>query len=91
MKNNKIEQILRHVAKQYNTTPEEVRYEMEQTIDACWNDPDPAIHAKWEAMSAIGEKPTVEEFLTYMVQETLRRQAEADPVLQPNPASPYLQ
>ena len=58
--------ILRQVAAENGVTLQEVRAGIQETIDVCWNNPDPKIHAKWAAMSPLGKKPTVEEALLYL-------------------------
>ena len=58
--------ILRQVAAENGVTLQEVRAGIQETIDVCWNNPDPAIHAKWAAMSPRGEKPSVEEALLFL-------------------------
>ena len=58
--------ILERVAENNGTTVTEVRREIEAVIDSCWDNPDPAIHARWEAMSPTGTRPTVEEAVLYL-------------------------
>ncbi len=58
-----LEKLLSDIADSYGTTPDEVRTELENLIDTCWNDPDPKIHAKWAAMSPDGQRPTIEEVI----------------------------
>lgn len=60
-------EIFRQVAKQYNTTPEEVYTEIQKAIDAGFANPDPAVQEEWKKIKFKGERPTPEEVLAYMV------------------------
>jgi len=39
------------IAEKYNTTPEEVRREMQIAIDAGFDNPDPAVQEEWKKMT----------------------------------------
>lgn len=78
MRKKYFNQIINQVAQQYNVTPEEVRRDMAEAIDAGWNDPDPITHSHWVKMRADGKKPTVEDFLLYLTEETLGRKKTLD-------------
>ena len=43
--------IYEKIAEKYNTTPEEVRREMQIAIDAGFDDPDPAVQAEWKKVN----------------------------------------
>lgn len=60
-------EIFQQVAKQYNTTPEEVYTEIQKAIDAGFAHPDPAVQEEWKKMKFKGQRPTPEEVLAYMV------------------------
>lgn len=60
-------EIFRQVAKQYNTTLEEVYTEIQKAIDAGFANPDPAVREEWKKIKFKGERPTPEEVLAYMV------------------------
>ncbi len=62
-----ISAVLKALAAGHHMTPEEVRFHIEQVIDKAWNDPSPQIHAKWKRIGKDGKKPSVEEFLEYIV------------------------
>ena len=45
------------IAEKYNTTPEEVRREMQIAIDAGFDNPDPAVQEEWKKMTLKGDSP----------------------------------
>ena len=55
------------IAEKYNTTPEEVRREMQIAIDAGFDNPDPAVQEEWKKMTLKGDRPTPEEVINYAV------------------------
>ena len=57
--------IYEKIAEKYNTTPEEVRREMQIAIDAGFDDPDPAVQAEWKKVNLKGDRPTPEEVINY--------------------------
>ena len=56
-----------------NTTPEEVRREMQIAIDTGFDNPDPAVQEEWKKMTLKGERPTPEEVIKYAVKKTKRK------------------
>ena len=56
--------IYEKIAKKYNTTPEEVRREMQIAIDA-----DPDVQEEWKKMTLKGDRPTPEEVINYAVKQ----------------------
>ena len=46
--------IYEKIAEKYNTTPEEVRREMQIAIDAGFDNPDPAVQEEWKKMTLKG-------------------------------------
>ena len=50
--------IYEKIAKKYNTTPEEVRREMQIAIDAGFDNPDPDVQEEWKKMTLKGDRPT---------------------------------
>lgn len=66
MKEEKMEAILKQIAKAHHTTPKKVRQEMQMAMDAALASPDPVIQAQWAAIPKKGEKPTLEEFVAYI-------------------------
>ena len=57
------------IAEKYNTTPEEVRREMQIAIDAGFDNPDPAVQEEWKKMTFKGDRPTPEEVINYAVKK----------------------
>ena len=57
--------IYEKIAKKYNTTPEEVRREMQIAIDAGFDNPDPDV----QKMTLKGDRPTPEEVINYAVKQ----------------------
>ena len=54
--------IYEKIAEKYNTTPEEVRREMQIAIDTGFDNPDPAVQEE-------GDRPTPEEVINYAVKK----------------------
>ena len=46
--------IYEKIAEKYNTTPEEIRREMQIAIDAGFDNPDPAVQEEWKKMTLKG-------------------------------------
>ena len=61
--------IYEKIAEKYNTTPEEVRREMQIAIDAGFVNPDPAVQEEWKKMTLKGDRPTPEEVINYAVKK----------------------
>ena len=62
MKNKeKAEDILQHLAEDYNTTPERVRQILDEIIDRAWSEK--GREAEESRLELFSEKPTAEEFL----------------------------
>ena len=61
------EQALQEVARQNNTTVEEVRKEIKLSMLAGLCNPDPAVQATWKEVPCAGEVPTPEELIEYIV------------------------
>lgn len=53
--------ILRKIARENGTTPEQVRRDMQAAIDAGFDNPDPAVQAAWRGIPYKGERPTAED------------------------------
>lgn len=62
-----IDQLLKQIARENHTTPENVRREMEEVMRMGQQNPDPAIQARWASIPKKGNTLTLEEFLDYMV------------------------
>lgn len=65
----RLQQIIEHLAKASNTTPEKVQYEMLLAMEAGQGSHDPAVQARWRAIPRKGDKLTLEEFIAYVANE----------------------
>lgn len=61
--NTNLQEILQKIAKQNNTTPEEVYKEMQIAIDAAFDNPDPQVRKNWEKIHFTGDRPTPEDVI----------------------------
>lgn len=59
--NTDFQKILKRIAAENNTTPEDVYHEMQIAIDAAYDNPDPEIRRNWEGIHFNGERPTPED------------------------------
>lgn len=60
------EHALREVARQNNTTLEEVKKEIRLAMLAGLCNSDPAVQARWKDIPCVGEVPTPEELIAYV-------------------------
>lgn len=72
MSDKRFEAMLKAVAKKNHTTPERVRWEMQLAMDKAMASPDPIVQAGWVRIPRKGEKPTLEEFVSYMASLTAK-------------------
>ena len=61
-------ELLNAVAKQHNTTPEEVYKEMQIAIDFGFDNPDPEVQKIWKQIPLKGERPTPKDLIPYMAE-----------------------
>ena len=61
--NTDFQKILKRIAAENNTTPEDVYHEMQIAIDAAYDNPDPEIRRNWESIHFAGERPTPEDVI----------------------------
>ena len=61
--------IYEKIAEKYNTTPEEVRREMQIAIDAGFDNPDPDVQEEWKKTTLKGNRPTPEEVINFAVKQ----------------------
>lgn len=59
-------ELLEAVAKQHNTTVEEVYKEMQIAIDAGFDNPDPEVQKMWKQIPFKGDRPTPEDVIPYV-------------------------
>ena len=65
--------IFSQIAAQHGVNPEEVRNEIQAAIKTAVSDPDPAIQARWNALSTGGKLPTPEDLILSLAQEVKKR------------------
>jgi len=61
-----LDKIIKKIAKQHHTTPEQVRREMEAAMEEAKRSHDPAVQARWNAIPHKGEDVTLEEPIHYI-------------------------
>ena len=63
-----LRRIIRQIAKDNHTTPDEVRKEMQAALDKAFNNPDktPEMMSAQAAIPCKDEIPTLDEFILYM-------------------------
>ena len=71
------ETLFERLAKEKNTTVEDIRSRITARIEAGLRDPDPVRRAQWERIPCAGEIPTPEEWLRYAV-ERIREEGGED-------------
>lgn len=57
------QQIVKRIARESGSTPENVIREMQIAIDAAYNHHDPSAQPLWDRMAFPGERPTPEAFI----------------------------
>ena len=65
---NQPESVFEKLAAQYGVSVGEVIRDMQEAVDAAWNNPDPAIRARQRQLFPDG-KPSVEEFIRVMAEQ----------------------
>lgn len=60
-------EILNTIAKNNNTTPEQVQQEMQEAISAAFSSDNPETKEKWDSMPFNGSCPTPEQLTEYIV------------------------
>lgn len=68
MQKQDFDRMLAQVAKKAGISKEQVRREMQEAMDEAMNNPDPMIQMRWKFIPRKGEKPTLEEFVEFLVQ-----------------------
>ena len=65
----KTENIIRQIAKAHGVSPAEVKMEIQFAIQEAMKSDDPVARSHWEKISPNGEEPTIEQFLSYIVNQ----------------------
>lgn len=66
MRQETFNKILKDLAANYNTTPEEVYQEMQKVIDIGFHNPDPVIQLHWQNVPFVNGHPRPEDFISYI-------------------------
>ena len=69
MEKSGFEQILQQIASTSNTTPEQVRRQMEVAMAAALENPDPVVQKMWQSIPKKGTVPTLDEFMEYLIKK----------------------
>lgn len=69
----KLNDIFRQIAKENNTTPKEIKKEIQKAIDVVTNSDNPQVRDYLKDIPKKGAKPTPEEFIAYCVDEAKRK------------------
>lgn len=59
--------LLERLARKNDMTVEEMREHLDKRLEVGLNDPDSRRRSQWEKIPCVGESPTVEEWLEYVV------------------------
>lgn len=63
----KTNEILSKAAKENGMSVAQLRDKIQEVLDIGWNSSDPKAQAEWKKIPCKGEKPTLEEFMDYVV------------------------
>lgn len=66
---SKAQKIFERVARQHNTSVEDVKREIQMAMLAGMNDPTPEVQEHWKEIPCKGDKPTPEELLAYLTEK----------------------
>ena len=72
MHEKQLRKILETIARNNNTSAENVRKEMLFAMKMGQSSKDPEVQAKWKSIPRKGADPTLEEFLDYLLKRTLQ-------------------
>jgi len=61
-----LDKIIKEIAKQHHTTPEQVRREMEAAMAEAKQSKNPAVQARWASIPHKGDEVTLEELIDYI-------------------------
>ena len=71
MHRTQFEQILHQIASANQISPAEVRERLRMAMAAALADPNPVVQAMWQSVPRKGAKPTLEEFMDYLIGKNL--------------------
>ena len=67
MQKQDFERMLETVAENAGISKEQMRREMQEAMDEAMNTPDPMVQMRWTFVPRKGERPTLEEFVEYLL------------------------
>lgn len=80
MKELNMQSLLEEIAAQEGTTPEDIRFHMQEAVDAGFGNPDPEVQAAWSKVPFSGERPMIEDLIAYcmasIIADELQKTAE---------------
>lgn len=71
MQDSALDKIIQQIARANHTSSTELRARMQLAMDGALQDPDPTVQAMWASIPSREEKPTLEEFMDYLVEKKL--------------------
>ena len=69
MRKETFNMILKNLAANYDTTPEEVYQEMQKVIDIGYQNPDPLIRLHWQNVPCVNGHPRPEDLIEYIASQ----------------------
>ena len=66
-----LEKIIHQIAMANGHSSLEIREKMQQAMEDALANPDPAVQAMWATIPKGGTKPTLEEFMDYLIEKNL--------------------
>ena len=66
-----LEKIIHQIASVNRVSSAELREKMQLAMEAAMTNPDPAVQAMWASIPQKGSKPTLEEFMDYLIEKNL--------------------
>jgi len=71
MQESAFEKILEQIASASHVAPSQLRERMQSAMESALENPDPAVQAMWNSIPKQGCKPTLEEFMDYLIEKKL--------------------
>lgn len=69
MQDSAFEQILNQIASASHIAPSRLRERMQTAMESALENPDPAVQAMWNSIPRQGDKPTLDEFMNYLIEK----------------------
>ena len=71
MPNSAFEKILEQIASTSHIAPSRLRELMQTAMESALENPDPSVQAMWASVPKQGDKPTLDEFMAYLIEKNL--------------------